>query len=104
MKEPKLVDILRTEFPDVEDIDHLTRRLLRCSKIVEKYEVMRCSTRELTEHEEELLKAAELEVDWIIKEKLKTTYIPMEDVRGYMFKIVLPSGRYNNWGGQGWGF
>jgi hypothetical protein len=100
----ELTQILINEFPDSQGQYVLADELMGLAKRIKRLNLIKLNgERDLTWDEEKKLTEAEMRSRHIVEEILKTRYIPMSDIRGYAFRIILPSGKSNSFSGAGWG-
>ena len=85
------------------DVDAAAKKLITLATRAQRYNVLRCKV-ELTPRQESNAASLDDQVE-AIGASLHTTIRTNGDPRGYAFKILLPNGAYNTWGGKehGWG-
>lgn len=105
----EFIDVLQEEYKHRKpaEVQALARALMTRASTSERYAVMLSSV-EMTAAAQERMEQADAKNDAAIEALCKEWgLVPVfsGDPRGYTVKVILPSGRYNTWGGKecGWG-
>jgi hypothetical protein len=98
----ELAAIVAVEFPVPMGAARVAKELLRDAAVIQRHSITGCN-RETTPQEDARCNQAAARI-----RKLLSNYPGVGvdfggDPRGYVVKLILPSGRYNNMGGEGWG-
>ncbi len=87
----------------LREVGEIARKIMRNAATHGRLAEEECG-RELTEAEQRKVDSCEERIGQLCA-RLGKGFVPQfsGDPRGYTVKIRLPSGRYNNWGGEAWG-